>query len=377
MPGHSPESDETLSMISQAAADFAKPDAQRRRIIRNSSDGFDRTIWSDMAGQGWLGVLVPEAAGGIGLGVEAAARIAERVGYACFTEPFVEVAVLAARCVALCPDSPERSRLLGGICSGALVVALAWQGPGGRLRPGDAAVNAIENGDHVRLDGEARFVVPSRADTFVLAALMNGKLALLTVSADTRGLSIQHEKSADGCTSARIAFADVTIPASQVLVGSDAETIVGAALEESTLCTAAELLGLIDRSIEITQSYLGTRKQFGQSIGSFQVLQHRMVDIWMQKELTRAALMSALKVFVSEGTSMDERRAAASNAKARASQAALIIAGQSLQMHGAIGFSDEYELGIYVNRSLVLAARHGNAAFHRRRYGDLVHVRER
>ena len=74
---------------------------------------------------------------------------------------------------------------------------------------------------------------------------------------------------------------------------------------------------------------------------------------------------------------MDERRAAASNAKARASQAALIIAGQSLQMHGAIGFSDEYELGIYVNRSLVLAARHGNAAFHRRRYGDLVHVRER
>jgi len=377
MNGQSPELDETLSMISRAAANFARPDAQRRREIRNSSDGLDRAIWSDMAGQGWLGVLVPEAAGGIGLGVEAAARISERIGYACFTEPFVDVAVLAARCVALCPDSSDRSRLLDSICSSASLVALAWQGSSGSLSPGDAAVNAVVNGDHVRLEGEARFVVPSSAETFIVSALIDGKLGLVAVSAGTRGLSIDHEKTADGCTSARLAFAGVTIPSSQILLLSGAETLVATALEESTLCTAAELLGLIDRSIEITQSYLGARKQFGQSIGSFQVLQHRMVDIWMQKELTRAALMSALKVFAREGASIDERRAAASSAKARASQAALFVAGQALQMHGAIGFSDEYELGIYVNRSLVLAARYGNAALHRRRYGDLVHVTER
>ena len=120
-----------------------------------------------------------------------------------------------------------------------------------------------------------------------------------------------------------------------------------------------------------------TRQQFGQLIGAFQVLQHRAVDMWIQKELTRSALRAALKTVDDATAGHDARQAAASKVKARASQAAIYVCGQAIQLHGAIGFTDEYELGIYVNRALTLAALYGNAAMHRRRYSTLVQVVER
>jgi alkylation response protein AidB-like acyl-CoA dehydrogenase len=127
----------------------------------------------------------------------------------------------------------------------------------------------------------------------------------------------------------------------------------------------------MDSALDLTLDYLRTRVQFGKAIGSFQALQHRAVDLYMQKELSRAALAAATAT-LEDGACTPQRRAAAvSGVKARTSQAALAICNEGLQMHGAIGFTDEYDLGLYLNRALVLSAWLGNASMHRRRFAAL------
>ena len=130
----------------------------------------------------------------------------------------------------------------------------------------------------------------------------------------------------------------------------------------------------MERCLDMTLEYLRTRKQFGRAIGSFQALQHRAVDLWVQKELARAAVASAARTLDDASASPLARSAAASGAKARATHAALLMSTQAVQLHGAIGFTDEYDLGLYLNRALVLSAWLGNAAEHRRRYGELAAI---
>jgi alkylation response protein AidB-like acyl-CoA dehydrogenase len=372
------DTEQTLELIARSAAEFARPDAQRARHVRDTFAGHDPATWGSMAEQGWLASLLPEEQGGTGLGIRAASVIAERLGYACHTEPFVAVAVVAVRCLMLCPESSMRDELLRMITGGAQIATVAWQPPGGELTIEALQVVAEPVSDGVSLRGTTRFVVAPQADLFIVAAWRQGKLALYSVPSSTSGLTVTREKMADGTLTGWLRFDGTRVPAAALLANeTDAEAALGAAIDAGVLCTAAELLGSIERSLEITLAYLGTRQQFGQVIGTFQVLQHRAVDMWIYQELTRAALRSALDVFDEGAASSRECRAAASSVKSRASQTALHVAGQSVQLHGAIGITDEYELGVYINRSLVLAAHLGNAAAHRRRYGELVDVQER
>ncbi len=149
------------------------------------------------------------------------------------------------------------------------------------------------------------------------------------------------------------------------------EAALGYALDAAILCCAAELTGIMERVLELTFEYLRTRKQFGKPIGSFQALQHRAVDIWIQKELSKAALAAALGHFDAVDATPRQRSLAASSAKSRAADAALTVCKQAVQLHGAIGFTDEYDLSLYFNRVLVLAAWLGNGATHRRRHDAL------
>jgi alkylation response protein AidB-like acyl-CoA dehydrogenase len=166
----------------------------------------------------------------------------------------------------------------------------------------------------------------------------------------------------------RLEFVDVR---GEVL-SHNAEPALSRAIDTATLVAAAELLGLIDRMVELTVEYLGSRQQFGRPIGAFQVLQHRAVDMWVQQRLAEAALEGALRRVTAPGADPVTRAAAASSAKSRASSAALKVANEAVQLHGAIGFTEEYELGGYVNRAMVLAARLGNSRAHARRHGRLV-----
>lgn len=358
---------DTLRLIRDAAESLATFDAGRVRGWRDTAPGFDRALWREMAEQGWLGILVDEAAGGLGLGLDAAATVARALGAAAAPEPFVAAGVMAPRILATCPGGQAR---LPAVMSGEQVACLAWQNTSGSLDFAASQVIAAAAGTGVKLSGECRFAPVAHADAFIVLARTDNGPALYWLPADSAGLSVEPEAHADGSASAWLSFNGVDVPSDNLLAGPDhAPAILARAIDEGIVTNCAELMGMMDRALELTLDYLKTRKQFGQAIGAFQVLQHRAVDLWMHKEVAGHATDAAVRLAGAPDVPPAARARAASGAKARVAQVALEMANETVQLHGAIGFTDEYDLGLYVNRTLALVPFLGNAAEHRARYG--------
>ena len=372
-PGSTTVGEDTWSLIGEAVDAFAQPDPARTRRSRDLHAGFEPAVWSEVARLGWLTAAVPEAQGGLGMSLDVVARIAQRLGYAGYMEPYVTAGAMPALALSRCEGAlaPE---LLQSLASGDRVIALAWQPPDGRLSPADTAVRAGPSGTGWQLDGTCRFLAASGADWLLVVARGCDDDSTHLFAVDTRqpGVTLASETNVDGTTLIRATLQAVHCPAASLLARDGSATrIVEAAVRAGVVATAAELLGVIQRALELTLGYLKERRQFDRPIGSFQALQHRAVDMWVQQELTRATLRTALARLADEDSTPSLADAAASAAKARASQAAIYVCGQAVQLHGAIGFTDEYALGHYVNRALVLSARLGNAAHHRRRFAAL------
>jgi alkylation response protein AidB-like acyl-CoA dehydrogenase len=186
------------------------------------------------------------------------------------------------------------------------------------------------------------------------------------------GLRIDREPCPDGSELGKLLFSNVSLGAQDRLIHrAAAANVLQRAINAGLVACSAELLGIMDGALEKTLEYLRTRKQFGVPIGSFQALQHRAVDIWIQRELCEAAVNSAAAILDDRAATPAACCAAASGAKARAAQSAVLLCNQALQLHGAIGFAQEYGLGLLLNRALTLAAWLGNSAQHRHRFGML------
>ncbi|MGI9424928.1 MAG: acyl-CoA dehydrogenase family protein [Hyphomicrobiaceae bacterium] len=365
---------DTLRLLQDAASSFAKFDASRVRSWRNKAPGFDRAVWREMADQGWLGILVAEDAGGLALGLDAAATVARTLGRAVAPEPFVAGGVAVPLLLSRCDDGVARRAALPAVTAGETVAAVAWQNSSGSLDVEDVAANVVVDATGTKLSGEARFVPIPHADAFVVAAHSREGLQLVWLPSGAEGTAIQVEDQADGGASGWLTFADVRIASDQVLAsGDNAHAILSETADAATLANCAECLGMMDRALELTLDYLKTREQFGQPIGSFQVLQHRAVDLWMQKEVADHATQAALRKVAAPDITVQARQLAASSAKARVGDVALHMANEAVQLHGAIGFTDEYDLGLYVNRTLARVPYLGNASEHRQRYGTLKH----
>jgi len=364
------EREDIQRLLRDAAAAFSRPDGVKRaRSLRFVKPGLDREAWSRMAENGWLGTLLPEADGGQGLGLSEMRVLAEELARSVNPEPLTAVAVFTALAIAGCPAGALRSKLLEGIVSGRQVVATAFQDAVGSLdveRPGVR----LSGG---RLEGEARHVFPVLgADGFVVAATGEGGLALCYVEANAAGLSVAEELRADGSHSGRLSFSSVPVAKEQVLAtGAEAVESLKTAIDTATVVTSAELFGLMERALEITIDYLKTRVQFGRPIGSFQALQHRAVDLYIQKELARGALEDAVKALDSRPDSQT-RRLAAGRAKSRCGDAALLIGRETIKLHGAIGYTDEHDIGLYLRRALTLAPWLGNPAEQRRAIAPII-----
>lgn len=373
---------ETARLLRDAATGFAKFDGTRVRGLRANSGAtpgqIDRAKWKDIAEQGWLGILVPEAGGGLGLGIDAACVIAERLGAGCMPEPFVAAGVIAPFLLGRSSNAALRAATLPKILSGDTIATLAWQGETGRLSIDDVHVTASESNKEALLNGSARFVPAPGADAFLVATRRPDGLALYWVERATPGLSVTLEPLADGGASGWLRFTKVRVPAASIVAGPvHAGASITEAVDLALIAQSAELVGCMERALEMTLDYLRTRKQFGQAIGSFQVLQHRAVDVWMALELARHAVTTAVRVASAPGVTEQARGAAASSAKNRAAESALLVVKQTIQLHGALGTTDEYDLGLYVNRMIATLPWLGNAAEHRARYGRLMPPRER
>ena len=365
--------DDIRRMLRDSAADFATLDAARVRRLRGTDPGFERSVWREMADMGWLGVLVPEEHGGLGLDLRAALIIAEQLGRALYPEPYGASAVMATLALVHGDSAGLKQRLLPRLAAGEIIASLAWQDERGGLDLDQCAVGVRTHDGKPVLDGTSRFVPAPGADAFVVAARSAQGLELYWIARDAAGLNCETELLADGCASARLTFHAVAAAAdARVASATTARASLQLAIDHATLTASAELLGLMDCALDMTLAYMRTRVQFGKPLGSFQALQHRAVDLYIQKELSRAALNAAAATMGARDCTPAKRAAAVSGAKARASQAALAICAEALQMHGAIGYTDEYDLGLYLNRALVLSAWLGNASAHRSRYAAIM-----
>ncbi len=364
-------------MLRDSVADFVKrgTDLKRVRRLRDTQPGFERTVWRQMAEFGWLGILVPEAYGGLGLGCTEMAIVAAGTAGALTPEPLTQAAVFAAGVIANSDNESLKRELLESLVAGETIPALAWQERAGALDPAQVAVRAEPFEAAIKLNGAKNFVAGAAgADGFVVSAQSRDGLALYWVPATTAGLNLELQPLADGRSSGMLRLNDVVVPTSHTLASPACATAaLNAALDTTLVIASAEMSGVMGRVLDMSVDYMKTRVQFGKPIGSFQALAHRAVDLHIQRELSSAVLADAVALF-DAGVTGARRAAMASRVKARCSEAGLRIAREAIQIHGAIGFTDEYDAGLYLKRAMTLSAWLGNAAQHRRRYADLAAV---
>ncbi|WP_416400601.1 acyl-CoA dehydrogenase [Alicycliphilus denitrificans] len=309
---------------------------------------FRREDWAEVAGLGWPGVLVPAGQDGLGLGIEAAATLARKVGRWLAPEPFTAVAGIAATLLADAPSGAARA-LLAALVSGERIVgvALDLDDPAS----GSKVVKAADG--TLRLSGVAPCAAPAHpADGWLVAAAdAQGRPVLVHVGAQDAGLTVEPQLEVDGRCRARLVFDDLALGAGAVVAeGAEVPALLDRAVLAGRVLYAAELLGAAERLHEMTLEYISQRKQFGKAIGSFQVLQHRCVDVRIQVELARASV---------EEAAAHPTQANAIRAKLRAGRAAMDAGLAAVQLHGAMGITDECDVGLYFKRVLALLPRLG------------------
>lgn len=324
----------------------------RIRALRDTEAGFDRAVLAEMGTLGWLGLRVAEEQGGAGLGVVELCALSEEIGHGLRPEPFAAVAAIAA------PLSPSEE-----VLSGTRILLPAWAEAPHMLDAAGATV-AVADGARLRVSGrKVALPMAAGADAFLVTAREGAALTVALVERGAEGVRLAAEPTVDGGHLGALSLDR----APALRIASDAASRLCRMLDEAAVATAAELVGVMDRAFAITLDYLGTRQQFGKPIGSFQVLQHRAADLKIQLELARAAVSHAAGLCDS-GATAGQRAAAVSLAKARASDAAMLITRQAIQLHGGIGYTDEADIGLFLRRAMVLSASFGTATAHRRRY---------
>jgi alkylation response protein AidB-like acyl-CoA dehydrogenase len=337
---------EQIRLIRRSAGGLAPRDGDRKRIraLRFKPPGFDPAVWRSMGDLGWIGLRVPDGMGGAGLGMAEFCALAEELGAALAPEPLVHGALSAALLAAA--DRPD---LLAPLLAGECLVLTAWQERAASLK-GHGSADA------------PRLFLPSAggADFFLVPVRAGEALSLHLQSKDAAAVDLADTQ--DGGQ-----FGTLRPAPGEILIGDLGEVLTDA-LDEAVLATAAQLLGVMDQAFNLTLDYLRTREQFGRPIGSFQVLKHRAVDLKIQIALTRASIEAAATALDAPQTPRTQRHVAVSRAKARASEAAMLVTRQAIQLHGGIGYTDEADIGLYLRKAMVLANQFGSAALHRTRF---------
>jgi alkylation response protein AidB-like acyl-CoA dehydrogenase len=364
-------------MLRDSVTDFVKrgTDTKRVRRLRGTQPGFERSVWRQMAEFGWLGILVPEQYGGLGLGCTEMAIVAAGTASALTPEPLTAAAVFAGGAIARGDNDALKRELLEALVAGSLIPALAWQERAGSLDTAAAATRAEPFEAAFKLNGSKSFVAGAAgADGFVVSAQTRDGLALFWVPAAASGVTLELQPLADGRFTGVVKLSDVLVPKDRVIASpACASAALNAALDTTLVMAGAEMSGVMGRALDMSVDYMKTRVQFGKPIGSFQALAHRAVDLHIQRELSSAVLDDAVALF--DAAAAPARLSAmASRVKARCSEAGLRITREAIQIHGAIGFTDEYDAGLYLKRAMTLSAWLGNAALHRRRYAELAAV---
>jgi alkylation response protein AidB-like acyl-CoA dehydrogenase len=373
---------EEQEILQRTAREFVqgKSSLKRIRSLRDEAGGpgFSPALWTAMAQLGWLGIVVPEEYGGAGLGWTDLMVVLEELGRGLMPEPVVGTVLLGTTAVLLGGSAAQRQAILPAVVAGERRLAVAYQEPGGRYAHHHVTTRAERRRQGWTLGGRKVHVLDGAgADAFVVSARTAGEasdeagVTLFLVPRDAKGLIVEPQRRVDGRGAALLRLEGVAVGAGD-LVGVEGQgtALLGRVLDRATIGLCAEMLGSMAACFEMTLDYLKTRKQFGMPIGSFQALKHRAARMFVELELARSIVFAAHRA-LDDGA--DDARVArlASAAKARCSDAFVLVGNEGVQMHGGIGMTDEHDVGFFLKRARGAEVTFGDAAFHRDRVARL------
>jgi alkylation response protein AidB-like acyl-CoA dehydrogenase len=334
------------------------------RSLMDDGRGESEALWKDMAGLGWLGLALPEAAGGSGLGMVETAIVLEEMGRVAYPGPYFPT-VLAGLAIAEAGSAAQQSRWLPAIATGSARATVALLD--GQL---DWAPEAVETrAERMRgrylLSGAKPFVPWAHvADALLVPARAPEGLSLFVVETSAAGLALAPVLGMDvgtRWTSVRLDRVPVSEDAMLGRPGEAAPLLEGL-LQRGAVGAAAEMLGAARRCLDMSVAYARVREQFGQPIGSFQAIRHKCAEMLLEVENAHAATYYAAWAL---DAAAEDRAIAASVAKAYVSEAARKVCGEAIQVHGGIGFTWEYDLHLYMKRAKALEAMYGDPDHHR------------
>lgn len=362
---------EDQQMLQDSAADFMKGEGDvahfREFRDKNCKDGFSHDLWKKFAEMGFTGILIPEDEGGLGLGHVEAGVVLEQIGRNLTPSPFLTSAVAGVEALNA-GGQTLRDKYFPGILSGDSVLAVAVD-EGAKHRPDQISMAATREGNGFKLDGKKQFVVQGgSADTLIVAARTSGSagddkgLTLFAVDTNSAGLSRDNVRLVDSAVAAHVEFDGVIVDADAVIGEVDeGDAVLQRMLNAGRAGSAAETVGVGAGSMDITVEYVKGRKQFDKIIGTFQALQHRLSHLYSEMEVARATVLKAQQM-LDDGS--DKAELMISVAKAKAGKAAALSVKEGVQMHGGVGMTDEYDIGLYMKRDRALAEFMGDANYH-------------
>lgn len=368
------------NMLKDSVERFVKDNysAEARAKLADTELGFSRDHWKKMAELGWLGLPFPEEVGGFGGTAVETAIMMENMGSGLVLEPFLSTVILGGGLVAEAGNEAQIEAIIPQVIEGNMMLAFAYAEPQSRFDLNDVETSATKSGDGYLLNGHKAVVYHgTTADKIIVSARTSGGsrdesgISLFVVDNNSDGVSRRDYRTIDGQRAADIKLENVKVGADAMLGEEGAAfPVIEKVVDQAIAALCAEAVGAMQAANNITNEYLKERKQFGTPIGKFQVLQHRMVDMYMEAEQSKSMSdMVAMKLDLDDAT---ERRKAVAAAKAQVGQAAKFVGQQSIQLHGGMGMTDEYSIGHYFKRLTTLEMLFGNTDYHFKKYAALA-----
>lgn len=370
---------EEQQMLRDAAQGFLSEHApvSQLRTLRDQRDetGFSTDLWKGMVEMGFVGTLIDEDFGGSAFGNVGMGQVFEHAGRNLSASPLLSTAVLGVSALQLAGSRAQKQDLLPAIAEGRLLMALAIDEKP-RHAPERVATTARRQGDMFVIDGQKSFVIDGHvADKLIVSVRTSGEqndrtgISLLLVDRDTAGVSVERTIMVDSRNAAIVRFDQAQVSAEALLGELDQGfTTLEKVLDIANAQLAAELLGLSLQAFEVTVKYLQERKQFGVTLGSFQALQHRCAHLFSELELVKSAVLKAL-------VALDEQDPQASVlvslAKAKSCEVAELATNEAVQLHGGMGMTDEFDVGLFMKRARPVQALFGDYRFHADRFARL------
>jgi len=343
-------------------------DFESRLKVVHSPEGWSRDAWRTFADMGVLGLPLPEAHGGFGGGAVDLMGVMEIFGEALVVEPWLAT-MLGARLVSTAGSEAQKQAILPAVAEGRLRLALAQTEAGARYNLGEVATAAARAGDGWEISGEKLVALGAPvADKLVVSARTGAGISLFLVERGAAGVTLKACRTLDGMRAADVVLKSVKV-AADALLGAEGQglPVLEEAVDFATALVCAEAVGAMKFACDTTLEYLKTRKQFGVPIGTFQALQHRMVDMYVATEQARSMACLACSR-VDTAADARERALAVSAAKIRIADACRQVSQEAIQLHGGMGMTEEMKVSHTFRRLTMIAQQFGDADHHLARF---------